>query len=88
MSPSPSLLAGQAEFPRVSSELSSSSSDGNWQWGIVSIKPQLEPHETPMTPITMMRNALGVNEGGSGVPLDRGKYMESVRFWSDHASLG
>jgi hypothetical protein len=27
--------------------------------------------ETPMEPITMMRNALGKTEGGSGVPLDR-----------------
>lgn len=29
----------------------------------------------------MMRNALGKAEGGSGVPLDREKYMESVKFW-------
>ena len=40
-----------------------------------------------MDPITMMRNALGKEEGGSGVPLDREKYMESVKFWSEHATI-
>lgn len=39
-------------------------------WGIVSIKAQDEPYETPMAPITMMRNALGKEYGGSGVPID------------------
>ena len=38
-----------------------------------------------MTPITMMRNALGKEEGGSGVPLDKAKYMESVAYWQNHA---
>lgn len=33
----------------------------------------------------MMRNALGKEEGGSGVPLDRSKYTESVKFWENHA---
>lgn len=28
-------------------------------WGIISVKGQLEPHELPMQPITIMRNALG-----------------------------
>ena len=40
-------------------------------WGIISIKAQNEPFETPMEPITAMRNALGREEGGSGVPIDR-----------------
>ena len=35
-----------------------------WEWGIVSIKPQSVDFETPMNPITIMRNALGVEEGG------------------------
>jgi hypothetical protein len=34
----------------------------------------------------MMRNALGVDEGGSGVPLDRAAYLRSVAFWSAHAN--
>ncbi|KAI9026141.1 hypothetical protein DFJ74DRAFT_663319 [Hyaloraphidium curvatum] len=50
-------------------------------WGIISVKGQLEDKELSMTPITMMRNALGKAEGGSGVPLDREKYMEAVEFW-------
>jgi Protein of unknown function (DUF3228) len=54
-------------------------------WGIVSIKAQNVDHELPMNPITMMRNALGKAEGGSGVPLDRDAYMESVNYWKDHA---
>jgi hypothetical protein len=40
-------------------------------WGIVGCIYTAEPEEVPMAPITMMRNALGVEEGGSGVPLDR-----------------
>ena len=35
----------------------------------------------------MMRNALGKEEGGSGVPLEREKYTESVAFWSKYASI-
>ena len=30
---------------------------------------------------------LGAEEGGSGVPLERAKYMESCAFWREHASL-
>lgn len=33
-----------------------------------------------------MRNAL-IEEGGSGVPIDRDKYMESVKYWSKYAVL-
>lgn len=40
-----------------------------------------------MQPITMMRNALGREYGGSGVPLDEGKYRESVAFWSKHVAI-
>ena len=46
---------------------------------------QDEDHELPMNPITIMRNGLGKSEGGSGVPIDRIKYSESVEFWSKHA---
>jgi hypothetical protein len=56
-------------------------------WGIISIKGQLEGYECPMTPITMMRNALGREEGGSGVPIDREKYDASVKYHSSHAPL-
>lgn len=55
-------------------------------WGIVGCMYTMEPEETPMAPITMMRNALGVDEGGSDVPLDHVAYAESVAFWSTHAN--
>lgn len=71
----------------LNAEHSSTSSNPQWAWGIVSIKPQGVAHETPMSPMTMMRNALGVEEGGSGIPLDRKKYMESVQFWEKYASV-
>jgi hypothetical protein len=54
-------------------------------WGIVSIKAQDVDRELPMNPITAMRNALGKEEGGSGIPIDRKQYMEAVNYWKDHA---
>ena len=39
----------------------------------------------PMTS-DRLRNALGVDEGGSGVPLDRDAYRRSVEFWRTHAN--
>ena len=36
--------------------------------------------------ITLMRNALGVAQGGSGVPLDPDAYRRSVAFWQQHAN--
>lgn len=56
-------------------------------WGIISIKSQDEAFETPMTPITMMRNALGREEGGSGVPLNRESYEASAAYWETHAAI-
>ena len=55
-------------------------------WGIVGCLYTMEPEETPLAPITMIRNALGVDEGGSGVPLDREAYRRSVAFWDRHAN--
>lgn len=40
-----------------------------------------------MQPITMMRNALGREEGGSGVPLNREAYEESTAYWGKHAPV-
>jgi len=61
--------------------------DDNAPWGIVSIKPQSVDHEIPMEPITMMRNALGQEHGGSGVELKAEAYMKSVEFWNKHARV-
>ena len=58
--------------------------DGDW--GVVGCLYTDSPQEIPMAPITMMRNALGVQEGGSGVALDARAYRESVDYWSIHAN--
>lgn len=55
-------------------------------WGVVGCLYTAEPAEIPMVPITMLRNALGVDEGGSGVPLERESYRRSVEFWERHAN--
>jgi len=57
------------------------------QWGIVAINAELQAAESPMPPVTAMRNALGKDEGGSGVKLDRDSYAKSVEFWSSHAVI-
>eukprot|EP00617_Octactis_speculum_P022906 CAMPEP_0185767168 /NCGR_PEP_ID=MMETSP1174-20130828/41789_1 /TAXON_ID=35687 /ORGANISM="Dictyocha speculum, Strain CCMP1381" /LENGTH=210 /DNA_ID=CAMNT_0028451231 /DNA_START=128 /DNA_END=760 /DNA_ORIENTATION=- len=56
-------------------------------WGVVSVKPQGVSYELPMQPITVMRNALGEDQGGSGVPLDPAAYRASVAFWREHAPV-
>eukprot|EP00899_Mesostigma_viride_P015141 jgi/Mesvir1/23628/Mv18304-RA.1 len=56
-------------------------------WGIISIKAQDEDFELPMQPITMMRNALGREEGGSGVPINKDAYRDSVAYWEKHAPI-
>lgn len=55
-------------------------------WGVVGCMYTAEPGEIPMAPITMLRNALGVEEGGSGVALDRAAYRRSVEFWRTRAN--
>lgn len=57
-------------------------------YGIVSINAQMVDFEEPMNPITMMRNALGEEEGGSGAPMDADAYDKSVEFWSNNAIVG
>ncbi|WP_428385937.1 DUF3228 family protein [Nevskia ramosa] len=55
-------------------------------WGIVGCLYTEQPEDIPMAPITMMRNALGVAEGGSGVALGRAAYQRSVAFWGANAN--
>jgi hypothetical protein len=55
-------------------------------WGIVGCMYTSEPDEIPMAPITMLRNALGIDEGGSGVAIDRAAHARSVEFWRTHAN--
>ena len=56
------------------------------EWGVVGCLYTMIAEEIPMVPITMMRNALGVEEGGSGVPLGHAAYHASVAFWEAHAN--
>ena len=55
-------------------------------WGVVGCLYTMTPEELPMVPITMLRNALGVAEGGSGVALDREAYRRAAAFWDAHAN--
>ena len=59
--------------------------DGDW--GIVSINACMDAEEAPMGPTTMLRNALGIEQGGSGVALDREAYLASVEYWSQWATV-
>jgi hypothetical protein len=56
-------------------------------WGIVSVMGHNNYQVEPMSPITMMRNALGIEEGGSGVVLNKNDYAKSVEYWSAHAII-
>ena len=58
--------------------------DDSVEWGIVSIMGTMEPKPDPLVPITIMRNSLGVEEGGNGETLNRRVYNESVEFWSKY----
>lgn len=72
---------------RKENEAMGEDSGSDAPWGIVSVKPQNRFEEIPMEPITMMRNSLGVEHGGSGVPMDRDAYSKAVDFWSRHARV-
>ena len=80
------ILYSRAQI-RKENEAMGEDSGSDAPWGVVSIKAQDVDRELPMQPITMMRNALGADEGGSGVPLDAAKYRESVAYWKDHAPI-
>ncbi len=54
-------------------------------WNIIAILGQDSGIIEPMSPITMMRNALGMEEGGNGEKLDRIEYQKCVDFWSKMA---
>ena len=58
--------------------------DIDYDYAIIWVKPQNENFENPMDPITMMRNALGTEFGGSGIKIDNDQYLQSVKFWSEN----
>lgn len=55
-------------------------------WGVVGCLYTMAPEEIPMAPITTLRNALGVAEGGSGVPVNHEACRQSVAFWDMHGN--
>ena len=59
----------------------------NADWAIVSIGTSSTMEVEPMRPITAMRNALGVEEGGSGVPIDREAYLKSAAYWNENIMI-
>jgi hypothetical protein len=73
------ILYSREQMAREGEELAA-------DWGVVGLLATETPEEIPMAPITMMRNALGVEEGGSGVAIDRDAYEKSVQFWNTHAN--
>ena len=58
---------------------------GSADWGIVSINSEPLPQESPPAPATLVRNALGVDFGGNGTPIDGDQFQKSVDFWSRFA---
>ncbi|KAK1933278.1 hypothetical protein X943_002974 [Babesia divergens] len=58
----------------------------DFDYYVVSVKPQDTDQETPIMPITIFRNTM-ITEGGSGVPIDRAEYLKSVEFWQKNAII-
>lgn len=81
------ILYSFAQIQIENAAMGNTDRNSNYEWGVVSVKPQDIDHELPMTPITMLRNALGVEYGGSGAQLDKGTYMSSVEFWQNNALI-
>jgi hypothetical protein len=57
-------------------------------WGIVSINSATGPSAAPLGPTAQMRNALGVEQGGNGKPLDTAEYARGVAYWNQWATVG
>ena len=56
-------------------------------WSVISLMGLQHVEVPPMPPITIMRNALGIEEGGNAVKLDRAAYAASVDYWREHAMV-
>lgn len=81
------IILYSREQIRKENEAMGEDSGSDAPWGIVSVKPQAIDTETPMEPITMMRNSMGREYGGSGETLDFDKYRASAEFWKAHARV-
>jgi hypothetical protein len=56
-------------------------------YDIICVNAEAEIIDAPMTPVTMVRNALGTEYGGSDHPVDKVKHEESVAYWSRYAMI-
>jgi len=56
-------------------------------WGIVSINSATAPEAAPLGPAAQMRNALGIEQGGNGKPLDTAEYQRGVDYWNQWATV-
>ena len=81
------ILYSHAQLLEEAKDFPEEQSVPDCDWGIVSIIGVLEPAEPPMPPITQMRNALGRDQGGSGVALDAEAYGQAAAFWDRHAPI-
>ena len=81
------ILYSQKQLAKEAAEFPEEQAVPDCDWGIVSIIGTLKPEEPPMPPITQLRNALGRDEGGSGVPIDRAAYDRAAQFWDAHAAI-
>mmetsp|Transcript_6371 Transcript_6371/g.11089 ORF Transcript_6371/g.11089 Transcript_6371/m.11089 type:complete len:198 (-) Transcript_6371:96-689(-) len=80
------ILYSKEQIDKENAAMGASSSDTrDFDWGIISVKPQAEDFELPMTPITVMRNALPLRHGGSGRDIDDAEYRRSAEYWQTHA---
>jgi len=61
--------------------------NNNFEYGVVGIRSVNEMIEPPLPPITIMRNSLGVEYGGSGFPINQKEYLNSVEFWNKNISV-
>jgi hypothetical protein len=58
------------------------------EWGIVTVNSAVAPETSPLGPLAQMRNALGIEQGGNGNPLDDDEYARGVTYWSEWATVG
>jgi len=56
-------------------------------WGIVSINAGPTAEITPLGPASQMRNAMGIEQGGNGKPLDPAEYQRGVAYWNQWATV-
>lgn len=56
-------------------------------YGIVAIQANMFQGVEPMTPATIIRNAMGKEYGGNGDAVDNKYLIEAEKFWAVHASV-